>query len=120
MLAMVINRKYIKIIFWLLVIMVLVLSFMPGSVSSSIQHVDKLEHLVAFFVLSILLLLAYKFSKPLFTTAIIMALFGMGIEVVQVYIPNRIFSMQDFLADIVGIVLALLVYRIFSRKISIT
>lgn len=113
-----IAQKNIKIVFWILAIVVLVLSSMPGSVSHnySILHLDKLAHFGTFFVLSILLLFAYKFSKPFFTTALVMALFGLAIEILQLYVPRRVFSMNDITADLLGIMLALIVYRIYRGK----
>jgi VanZ family protein len=117
--AMLIKQKYIKLIFWILAIAVLVLSSIPGSVSHpiySIQHLDKIAHFGTFFVLSILLLFAYKFSKPFFTTALLMALFGLAIEVLHFYVPRRVFSMYDFAADLLGIIVALIVFCILSSR----
>jgi len=118
--AMPINQKYIKMIFWILAIAVLVLSLMPGSVSHSIKNLDKFAHFGAFFLLSILLLFAYKFSKPFFTTALVMALFGLAIEVLHLYVPRRVFSMYDFAADLLGIVVALIIYRMIRNKFIAT
>lgn len=117
---MLIKQKYIKLIFWVLAIAVLVLSSIPGSVSHSIQHLDKLAHFGTFFALSILLLFAYKFSKPFFTTALVMALFGLAIEVLHLYVPRRVFSMYDFAADLLGIMVALIVFRILSSRFIAT
>lgn len=117
---MLIEQKYIKLIFWLLAIAVLILSLIPGSVSHSIQHLDKLAHFGTFFLLSILLLQAYKFSKPFFTTAMVMALFGLAIEVVHLYVPRRVFSMYDFAADLLGIMAALILFRVLSSKFVAT
>lgn len=101
--------------------MVLVISSLPGSsVNQPIRHLDKLAHFGAFFLLSTLLLFAYKFSKPLTFTALIMVLFGLLIEVIQIYVPYRVFSMRDFAADLLGIVFALIVFRILRSKYPLT
>jgi len=115
---MVLKQKYIKAIFWTVAIAVLVLSSMPGSVNYSIQNLDKLAHFGTFFLLSILLLFAYKFNKPFFTTALVMGLFGLGIEVLHLYVPRRVFSMYDFAADLLGIMVALIVFRCLSSKLT--
>jgi len=115
---MVNKRKHIKLIFWLLVSIVLFISSVPGSVGQSILHLDKLMHTMAFFVLSILLLLAYRFSKPYVSTAIIMTLFGFAIEVLHLYVPRRVFSLYDLAADLLGIVIALIVYRTLTNYVS--
>jgi Predicted integral membrane protein len=112
---MVIERKYIKLLFWLFVRIVLIVSSVPGSVGQSILHLDKLIHIAAFFVLSILMLLAYRFSKPFLSTAIIMAMFGLGIELLHLYVPRRVFSLYDLAADLLGVVIALIVYQILRN-----
>ena len=45
-----------------------------------------------------------------------MALFGLGIEILHLYVPRRIFSMYDFAADLLGIMVALVVFRVLSKK----
>ncbi len=117
---MMLKQKYIKVVFWILAFAVLVLSSMPGAISHSINNVDKLAHFGAFFLLSILLLFAYKFSKPFFTTALVMALFGFAIEVLHLYVPRRVFSMYDFAADLLGIIIALIIYRMIRSKFIVT
>ena len=113
-------QKHIKVIFWMLAIAVLVLSAFPGSVGYSIKNLDKIAHFFAFFLLSILLLFAYKFSKPFFTTALVMALFGLAIEVMHFYMPYRVFSLYDFAADVLGILAAFIAYRHAYTRFGLT
>ncbi|MGH1537576.1 MAG: VanZ family protein [Gammaproteobacteria bacterium] len=98
------------------------MSSMPREfgINHTISNADKFAHAFAFFVLSMLLLFGYKLSKPLFTSALVMALFGLFIEVLQRFVPNRMFSMVDFVADLLGIALALIFFRMLSNKIAIT
>lgn len=110
------KQHYIKLIFWMFASAVLIVSALPGSQNYSIQHFDKLAHFGTFFLLSLLLLYAYKLSKPFLTTVLVMALFGLGIEVLHLYVPARVFSMYDFAADMLGIVVALIVFRVLSGK----
>jgi len=111
-----VKQKCIKAIFWIAAFAVLVLSSMPVSVNYPVQNLDKLAHFGTFFLLSMLLLFAYKFSKPLFTTALVMSLFGLAIEVMHLYVPRRAFSMYDFTADLLGIMMALLVFWGLSQR----
>ena len=111
------KQKRIKAIFWIFSFTVLVLSAMPGSINHSIQHLDKFAHFGTFFLLSILMLLAYKLNRPFFTTLLVMAIFGLGIEVLHLYVPRRVFSMYDFAADLLGIMAALILFRILSSKL---
>ncbi len=67
---------------------------------------DKLNHLFAFFVLYILISLAYKdFSRYL--KIFLLLLFAFQIEVYQAFLPLREFSMLDMFADSIGIIIAL-------------
>lgn len=119
---MLLNHTYAKVLFWVFAVTVLILSAMPGSVTirHSIEHLDKLGHFAAFFILSILLLFAYKLTKPFLTTALIMALFGFSIELLHLYVPRRVFSMYDFAADLLGVVAALIIYRILCSKYKLS
>lgn len=114
-----VKQQYLKVLFWSLVIAVLVISCLPGSATITIKHVDKFAHFLTFFLLSILLLFAYKFSKPFFVTALLMALFGLAIEMLHFYIPNRVFSMYDFAADVFGILVAFLAYKFLKNKLEL-
>jgi len=77
---------------------------------------DKANHFMAFFVLYILLSLAYKELSIPFKTVVLLA-FGMQIEIVQSFIDGRYFSMFDVFADAIGIILGVVAYRVFSVKI---
>lgn len=118
---MLLKHKYIKVMFWVFAATVLILSAIPGSVTinHSVKHLDKVGHFAAFFLLSILLLFAYKLAKPFLTTALVMAIFGFSIELLHLYVPQRVFSMYDFAADLLGVVVALIIYRMLCRKNSV-
>ena len=119
-----INQNQIKILFWCCVIMVFVFSCLPGSGSNlaffAIQNLDKLAHFMTFFVLSILLLFAYSFKNPFLITIILMASFGMMIEILHLYVPNRTFSILDFVADISGIFAAIIIYIYLVKRLDLT
>ena len=118
---MLIKQKYLKVLFWLIIASVLVLSCVPGSAPAvlKIVNLDKVVHFSTFLLLSTILLFAYAFGKPFIATAFLMTLFGLLIEVVQLYVPNRLFSIYDLVADILGILAALLVYKLIHKKLQI-
>ena len=107
-------------LFWLLAISVLVLSCLPGNdlATFTIQNLDKVAHFFTFFLLSVLLLFAYTFSKPFLVTLLLMTLFGLAIELLHLYIPNRVFSVYDFAANILGILAALVVFKLMIRRLQ--
>ena len=66
---------------------------------------DKLNHIFAFFVLS--LLADFSFPENRFFIGIFLPLMGYGvtIEIIQYFLPYRMFSLFDVTADAVGILL---------------
>ncbi len=66
---------------------------------------DKANHVLAFYVLA--LLVDFSFPKDNLGLAKVLALltYGLLIEIVQSFLPNRTASLLDLVADGVGIVL---------------
>ena len=66
---------------------------------------DKLNHIFAFFVLS--LLTNFSFPEKKFFPTIFLSLmsYGMAIEIIQHFLPYRMFSLFDVAADALGILL---------------
>jgi VanZ family protein len=79
---------------------------------------DKANHFIAFFVLYILLSLAYQHFSTLLKVLLLLA-FGMQIEIVQSFIDGRFFSMLDVFADSVGITLGYLGYKYGVSRMKI-
>ena len=71
---------------------------------------DKANHFIAFLTLYVTLSLGYL-KLEVFKKALILLAFGIQIEVVQYFLPNREFSLLDVLADGVGIVMGIIVIR---------
>jgi VanZ family protein len=82
---------------------------------------DKLLHISAFFVLGISLqfaLSAWKMPK-IYRIIIILffgAIWGMLDEIHQSFVPNRTAALDDWIADVIGIVLSLIFLRFFNYK----
>jgi VanZ family protein len=75
---------------------------------------DKAKHSFAFFVLYILLSLAFKDLTTKEKTFLLL-LYGIQIEIVQYFIPTRDFSLLDIVADLVGIAIGVVVYKLIKR-----
>ena len=83
-------------------------AFAPSDVSSSIPHIDKAIHLIAFLVLSFLLDLSIK--NPLNTSKnfiFFLVAYAGSIEIVQYYLTYRSAEILDFLSDLLGILVYL-------------
>ena len=75
---------------------------------------DKQNHFIAFCTLYLLLSLGYShFSIRL--KAFLLLLVGFQIEMTQYFIPNRYFSLMDIVADCVGIVIGIGIYRLITK-----
>lgn len=66
---------------------------------------DKLAHIVFFF--SLTLFLSGGFNFGIATTAILALLIGMLDELHQAWLPGRFPGLDDWLADVVGVILAI-------------
>jgi len=122
------KRPLVPGLLWTLLIAVLTL--VPGNYIPRITTFldwfspDKILHFILFGTYTFLL--AAGFSKqsgsallkqyPVFTSIIIGIIFAFFIEVMQKHIiPGRNGNMYDFLADVFGIFLGILVWRIMRR-----
>ncbi len=71
---------------------------------------DKANHFIAFFTLYVTLSFAYP-KLEIVTKVLILLAFGIQIEYVQYFLPNREFSLFDIFADGVGIFMGMMVAR---------
>ncbi|QSZ41663.1 VanZ family protein [Sulfurimonas aquatica] len=78
---------------------------------------DKANHFIAFFTLYILLTLAYK-NLSLIIKVFYLLLFGVQIEIVQYFIPERYFSFLDVVADSIGILIGVMVMLFYKKVFS--
>ncbi len=78
----------------------------------SVSFGDKFNHFFAFFVLSFLVHNAYKQKSFLWKVIIVMA-YALLIEIVQSLLPHRSAEWLDVLADFIGVLLFIVVYRIY-------
>ncbi len=105
------NRFYALVFF----ITLLTIMFLATTTSTQFEAVqsmwDKANHFAAFFTLYILLSLAFNNLTTL-SKVLILASFGLLIEVVQYFIPGRDFSLLDVFADCIGIFIGIMFYQL--------
>ena len=103
-----------RVVFFSFILVISYGAFTPSEGSSSIPHLDKLLHLVAFLLLSFTLDLSSKRNFKSSPDLILALVFYAGfIEVVQSFLSFRSAELLDFAFDLIGI----LVYVIFAPKI---
>jgi VanZ family protein len=103
-----------RFLFWSTLFIVLYLAFTPEEIEITQNIWDKFKHAFAFFVLLSLYFFAYPNS--LLSDGVLFLLgVGVFIEIVQLLLPTRDFSLLDILADLVGLFLGRF-FLFFARK----
>lgn len=74
----------------------------PSTGAHSIPHLDKLVHVGIFFVLALTFHRAFSLSAKL--SLLILACYGLLIEIAQSYAPGRSGDVYDWLADACGVI----------------
>lgn len=99
----------------LLVLLVLVVAgfaFTPSVASLPIEHVDKVQHVLAFSCMAGVASLGWPaWGSTALKIGAALLLYGVFIEVVQSFIPGRDASTLDVLADGAGVAAGLLTAR---------
>ncbi|NEW60975.1 hypothetical protein GSY74_06725 [Sulfurovum sp. bin170] len=105
-------KKYYKVLFYITVIAVFILAITPSSHRDVVPNMDKILHMLAFFVLSLELNRASSTMEHRLRNMGLLVAFGIFIEFVQSLTPTREASFYDIVADVVGILLFQLLYSL--------
>ncbi len=101
----------LRIFFWLLLGVILAISIMPAEDAPTVFVNDKLNHMLAFFILSFMARLLWPLINALILFSML-AIFGGGIELLQLVIETgRDSDWMDFAADALAIVIGILSAR---------
>ena len=112
------RKGFYKILFFIFTLVVIfIFAIVPSDhIELGYQHDDKLKHLFAFFTLSFLLNRASSDMAQRFRNMSALLLFGIFIEFVQYYLPERKTSIEDIFADVAGILLFQFSYS-FAKEV---
>lgn len=83
-------------------------SLRPG-IDGGIEHLDKVTHLLVYYIFAVLGYRALKARSYYLYVCLGIIAYGGLLEVVQSYIPGRIMSGYDFMANTLGVLLGALV-----------
>jgi len=104
-------RFLCKIAFWLALTGSYIAAIVPQNIAPHIGTLsDKLVHSLAFSLLAFLLQLAYRVN--ILKTIFFLLLYGLFIEASQYFTSSRSSEVLDVVADVVGIIIGILLYRI--------
>ena len=97
-------RRYSGWLFVALIVATSILSLIP--ISGPATGNDKIDHVIGYFALLFLWGLS-SWRPKLWLKATIVLFYGLLVEVAQYFFPHRSFSLADWLADAIGILLAI-------------
>lgn len=103
-----------------IMILIFFLSHQPRVMDGlpEITGLDKILHCIAYFVLAMSWIVAFyknKISNLNLKTTILSMLYALSDEYHQTFIPTRSFEVLDLVADVFGILLAIILSRYIRR-----
>ena len=107
---------YFRGFFWISFLGSYVAAVLPQDLAPVIGPLgDKTHHVLAFFILGVLLSFAYEMKYRY--TFLFLLLYGVFIEVSQLFAINRCAEVMDVFADLIGIVIAITLYKFLKKCI---
>lgn len=94
------------------------LSLMPLSGPVGVEHSDKLAHLLAYGVFTLLAFMSATRQRQFLLGCVGIVLFGIAMEVLQSFIPGRQMSFWDCIANSLGVLLVLAASQVSSKKLA--
>lgn len=106
------SKNQFKIVFFISLIIVLYFALIPESseLLFDFKYFDKIKHILVFFLLSFLLNRASSDTSKRIRNSIALFIFGIFIEFLQFYMPDRQVSFSDLLANLIGILFFQITY----------
>ena len=87
-----------------------------GEQPIKIQHLDKIEHVIAYFTLTFIWLLALAKKKIKYLIIFSCFFYGIIIELLQATTTYRTGDYLDIIANSTGVLIALLIFNCFFEK----
>ena len=118
-----------KYLFFFSFIILLILYLFPGSLIGYFLYDNlgkqpdfisnpvgtSINHLIFFFYLSILGFILRSNQKKFINSFSFLFLISIILELLHYFIPNRAFEINDLYANISGVLLAYLIFKLFSK-----
>jgi len=100
------RRRIFQVLLFLALGMILVMATSPADHSAATGINDKVGHVMAFILLGLLSQQAYPSKCSDWVLYAWLLAYGLGIEAIQYFIPERSFSLLDLVADAAGLLIA--------------
>ena len=113
------NRELaIRVIGWVLVLSVVVLSLVPGRFRPHVLPSNHEEHFIAYVVVGLFLGVSYPALRQRLILGILLAIGAASLETAQLFIVGRTSSVEDFMASILGAWTGLLLSSLAQRLLD--
>jgi len=104
----------LRFIAWACVIGLAVASWTPGQEMVRTGFNTRLEHMAAYLIAGIAVIIAYP-RRPIWSIAAILCAYAGILELGQIYIPGRHAALFDWLASSSGVLCACLTVFVFQK-----
>ena len=125
-------RNGFKLGFYSANIILIILYLFPGSIFGCFLYDDcyrqpqitrdfiiiSSNHVYAFILLTILGLFSFHNTEKINVLVIYLFLLSVILELLHIIIPNRGFEMSDLFGNIIGVILAILIYKIVFKYVK--
>ena len=119
--------SFLKFIFHISILLLIVLSLFPGSLIGLIFYGDlgkqpnivenpfgtSINHFISYFYVTILGLLAYLRDKNFKKLVYVLFCLSLILEIMQYAVPNRAFQLNDLVANFLGVLVAYFLVKIY-------
>ena len=119
--------SFLKLIFYISIISIIVLSLFPGSLLGFLFYHDlsrqpilfenpfgtSVNHFISYFYISILGLCLYLRNEKFQKLVYILFFLSIMLEVLQITVPNRAFQFYDLIGNFFGVLVAYFLVKIY-------
>ncbi|HMB30640.1 MAG TPA: VanZ family protein [Desulfohalobiaceae bacterium] len=99
----------LALVLWIVSIIIVVYLSLQSSTNlpTEFWNADKLYHAGVYCWLALLPFQCFYYNKIRYISSISMICLGLVLEIIQAYLPNRTFSIMDFVANSLGVFLGI-------------
>lgn len=110
-------------VLWMLAVLILSVSRPPSLPTNDWLGFDKIAHFVCYGLMAFLILGGWQKSffshkKSYIFVIAFVSLYGLGIEFIQGFLPNRYFEVPDIIANIMGSFVGVVFYPLVSSVVK--
>lgn len=114
------RQKNIVIVWGLSILTVIYLSLQPGTdVPTPFYHSDKVGHFLAYGWLGLLPAIAFVRKRSVYLSATAMIVLGAVLELCQSYVPQRMASPGDIIANTLGVFIGLVIASVLRNRTKV-